>query len=87
MQLTSRDRSMTLSIITPALGFTVSLDGHVWLFDSRLEITGCLAPPFGHTSPAQAARIFRFAHTALSDIRRTTKDIMLIHRTCYNDAQ
>jgi len=50
MRLTSRDRTMEISITTPALGFTLSLDRHVWLFDSRLEITGCLAPPSGHTS-------------------------------------
>jgi len=39
---------MILSITIPAFGFTLSLAGHVWLFDSKLEITGSLAPPAGH---------------------------------------
>jgi len=43
-----RDRSMILSITEPALGFTLSLAGHVWLFNSRLEITGSVLPPPGH---------------------------------------
>lgn len=50
MRFLSRDRTMVLSITEPALGFTLSLDGHVWLFDSRLAITGCLAPPAGHSN-------------------------------------
>ena len=48
MQLVSRDRSMILSITEPALGFTLSLDGHLWLFDARLEIIGSVLPPSGH---------------------------------------
>ena len=48
MRLRSHDGSMILSITEPALGFTLSLAGHVWLFDSRLEITGNLHPPAGH---------------------------------------
>jgi hypothetical protein len=41
---------MILSITEPALGFTLSLDGHIWLFDSRLEITGSVQPPPGHAN-------------------------------------
>jgi len=48
MRFLSRDRSMILSITEPALGFTLSLAGHVWLFNSRLEITGSVLPPPGH---------------------------------------
>ena len=48
MRFLSRDRTMILSIITPALGFTLSLEGHIWLFNSRLEITGSVYPPPGH---------------------------------------
>ncbi len=48
MRFLSLDRSMLLSITEPALGFTLSLDGHVWLFDSRLEITASVLPPPGH---------------------------------------
>jgi len=48
MRFLSRDRSMILSITEPALGFTLSLAGHVWLFNSRLEITGSVRPPPGH---------------------------------------
>ncbi len=50
MRLMSRDSSMIISITNPAFGFTVSCDKHVWLFNSRLEITGSLAPPPGHES-------------------------------------
>ena len=48
MRLVSRDRSMDLSITEPALGFTLALDGHLWLFDARLEIIGSVLPPPGH---------------------------------------
>ena len=48
MRLMSHDRTMVLSITEPALGFTLSLDGHIWLFDSRLQITGSVLPPPGH---------------------------------------
>jgi hypothetical protein len=48
MRFVSADRTMILSITEPAMGFTLSLAGHVWLFDSRLEITRSLAPPPGH---------------------------------------
>jgi hypothetical protein len=41
---------MILSITTPARGFTLPLAGLVWLFDSRLEITGSLPPPAGHNA-------------------------------------
>ena len=48
MRFLSRDRSMILSITEPALGFTLALDGHLWLFDARLEIIGSVLPPPGH---------------------------------------
>ena len=48
MRLMSHDRTMVLSITEPALGFTLSLDGHIWFFDSRLQITGSVLPPPGH---------------------------------------
>jgi hypothetical protein len=38
---------MVVTITEPALGLTISLGGHVWLFDSRLEITGSGLPPAG----------------------------------------
>jgi hypothetical protein len=37
-----------LVFFMPALGLTLSLDGHFWLFDSRLEITASVLPPPGH---------------------------------------
>ena len=55
VQLISRDRTMILTITEPAFGFTLSLDGHVCLFDSRLETTGNLHPPAGHTSIFEGA--------------------------------
>jgi len=70
MRFMSRDRTMILSIITPALGLTVSFDEHVWLFNSRLQITGSLPPPTGHSNArtpeaCPAAWTFRFAITAV----------------------
>jgi hypothetical protein len=50
MRFLSADRSVDLIISTPARAFTLSLGGHVWLFNARLEISGCLAPSAGHVS-------------------------------------
>jgi hypothetical protein len=50
MRFLSRDRTMVLSITEPALGFTLSLAGHLWLFDSRLAITASVLPPPGHVN-------------------------------------
>ncbi len=64
MRLRSRDTTMDLIISTPSRGFTVSLAGHVWLFSPRLEITGCLPPPPGHSdarSPELCPRCAEFS--------------------------
>ena len=44
MKLASRDRSMTLAIAAPGMGFTLTLDGHLWLFDRSGQITGSIPP-------------------------------------------
>jgi hypothetical protein len=44
----SRDGTMLLSITAPASGFSVTLDGHTWLFDRDARIVGSLPPPKGH---------------------------------------
>jgi len=39
---------MVLSITAPRNGFSVTLDGHTWLFDNDAVLVGCLSPPQGH---------------------------------------
>jgi hypothetical protein len=39
---------MLLSITAPRNGFSVTLDGHCWLFDLDAVLLGCLPPPQGH---------------------------------------
>jgi hypothetical protein len=39
---------MLLSITAPSSGFSVTLDGHTWLFDRDANIVGSLPPPPGH---------------------------------------
>jgi hypothetical protein len=44
----SRDGTLLLSITAPGSGFSVTLDGHIWLFDRDANIVGSLPPPRGH---------------------------------------
>jgi hypothetical protein len=50
MKLASLDRSMSLSIAAPGMGFTLKLVGHVWLFDKDSRIVGSFPPdePLNH---------------------------------------
>lgn len=48
MKCISRDGSMLLSITAPSIGFSVTLDGHIWLFDRDANVVGSLPPPSGH---------------------------------------
>jgi hypothetical protein len=44
MKLTSLDGSMTLAVAARGMGFALTLDGHVWLFDRNSRITGSIPP-------------------------------------------
>jgi len=44
MKIASLDKSMSLSIAVPGTGITVTLDGHVWLFDCDSRIVGSFPP-------------------------------------------
>ena len=44
----SRDGSMLLSITAPGGGFSLTLGGHVWLFDPDANLVGCLPPEAPH---------------------------------------
>ena len=48
MKCISRDGTMLLSITAPSSGFSVTLDGHTWLFDRDALVVGSLPPPEGH---------------------------------------
>jgi hypothetical protein len=39
---------MLLSISAPGHGFSVTLDGHTWIFDRDAIIVGSLPPPKDH---------------------------------------
>lgn len=41
---------MLLSITAPRNGFSVTLDGHTWLFDVDAVLVGSLPPPPGHSA-------------------------------------
>ncbi len=62
MKLTSRDRSIRLAIAAPGMGFTLSLDDHLWLFDRDGRITGSIPPHL--TADEVAAGVAR--HTTAS---------------------
>jgi len=54
MKLTSLDGSMTLALAVPGMGFALTLNGHVWLFDRDGRITASI-PPF--ITPEQIAGV------------------------------
>ena len=61
MKLASRDRSMTLAIAAPGMGFALTLDGHIWLFDRDGRITGSVPPHITAGEIAEGAPRHRVA--------------------------
>jgi hypothetical protein len=47
MQLTSRDKTLSIHISAPGAGFVVRLEGHDWIFDRKGRISGSV-PSRGH---------------------------------------
>ena len=63
MKLARRDRSMTLAVAAPGMGFALTLDGHLWLWDRDGNITGSVPSAEGHypaSSPQACPRCAPF---------------------------